>query len=140
VADGADSRADLQACAGGIVFDDAHRLLLVKRGRAPSAGTWSVPGGRCMPGEPADQACVREIAEETGLDVRIVRPAGSVLREGSGGVGYAIDDFVCAVIGGTLAAGDDADDVRWASRADLDELTLVPGLAEVLDEWGLLPD
>src|SRR5579859_374033 len=56
-----------EPCAGGIVHDGDGRLLVVRRGRPPSAGRWSVPGGRCRPGEPAADACVREVAEETGL-------------------------------------------------------------------------
>jgi ADP-ribose pyrophosphatase YjhB (NUDIX family) len=115
-------------------------VLLVRRGNAPSAGSWSVPGGRCLPGESAADACVREVAEETGLVVEIVRPAGTVERPAPDGSVYVIDDFVCRVVGGSLLAGDDATDARWVSRAELDELPLVPGLVEALDEWGALPD
>ena len=71
---------DRQPCAGGIVFDAGARLLLVRRGQAPSAGSWSVPGGRCLPGESPAAACVREVAEETGLRVEVVRYAGRVER------------------------------------------------------------
>ena len=63
-------------CAGGIVHDAAGRLLVILRGHAPSAGTWSVPGGRCLPGEAAPDACVREVREETGLAVVVQRWAG----------------------------------------------------------------
>jgi 8-oxo-dGTP diphosphatase len=130
----------VQPCAGAIVFDDARRVLLVKRKWPPNAGSWSVPGGRCLVGETPDQACIREVAEETGLQVRIQRRAGSVEREGGPGVIYAIDDFVCEVIGGALVAGDDAADARWVTRAGLDELLLVPELFDALADWGLLPD
>jgi 8-oxo-dGTP diphosphatase len=131
---------ETQACAAGIIFDGARRLLLIRRGRAPDAGAWSVPGGRCQPAELPDQACLREVAEETGLTVRILRPAGSVQREGPAGVVYAIDDFVCEVVGGTLRPGDDADEARWVSREGLEDLLLVPGLKDALEEWGLMPD
>ncbi|MDP9094155.1 MAG: NUDIX domain-containing protein [Actinomycetota bacterium] len=130
----------VQSCAGAVVFDHARRVLLVLRGGPPDAGSWSVPGGRCLAGEPTDQACLREVAEETGLVVRILRPAGSVVREGERGITYAIDDFVCEVVGGALVAGDDAADARWVTRAGLDELLLVPGLFDALSAWGLLPD
>jgi 8-oxo-dGTP diphosphatase len=132
--------AEVQACAAGIIFDEAHRVLLVKRGRAPDAGSWSVPGGRCLPGELAEQACIREVAEETGLVVRVLRLAGSVHRQGPADVTYAIDDFVCDVIGGALQPGDDAADARWVSREGLENLPLVPGLKAALEGWGLLPD
>jgi 8-oxo-dGTP diphosphatase len=131
---------DRQLCAGGIVHDAAGRVLLVRRGHAPSAGSWSVPGGRCLPGESAADACVREVAEETGMTVEVVRLAGTVERPAPDGGIYVIDDFVCRVLGGELAAGDDATDARWVSRAELAELRLVPGLVEALAGWGVLPD
>ena len=130
---------DRQPCAGAIVHDTAGRLLLVRRGNAPSAGSWSVPGGRCLPGESATDACVREVAEETGLTVEVLRLAGTVERPAPDGSVYVIDDFVCRVRSGELAAGDDATDARWVSRAELAGLPLVPGLVAALSEWGALP-
>lgn len=130
---------DRQPCAGGIVRDAAGRVLLVQRGKAPSAGSWSVPGGRCLPGESTASACVREVAEETGLTVEVVRLAGTVERAAPDGGVYVIDDFVCRVVGGMLTAGDDATEARWVSRAELAELDLVPGLIEALAEWDVLP-
>jgi ADP-ribose pyrophosphatase YjhB (NUDIX family) len=127
-------------CAGGIVHDESGRLLVIRRGQPPSAGSWSVPGGRCRTGEPPTVACVREVAEETGLQVSVVRLAGRVERAAPGGGVYVIDDFVCSLEGGDLRPGDDATDARWVGRADLTELELVPELYATLDEWGLLPD
>jgi ADP-ribose pyrophosphatase YjhB (NUDIX family) len=129
-----------QPCAGGIVHDAALRLLLIRRGREPSAGTWSVPGGRCLPGESPAAACVREVQEETGLTVEVVRLAGRVERAAPGGAVYVIDDFTCRVVGGELVAGDDAVDARWVTRAELAGLELAPGLHDALADWGLLPD
>ncbi|MEO9138239.1 MAG: NUDIX domain-containing protein [Jatrophihabitans sp.] len=128
------------ACASGIVFDARGRLLLVLRARPPAAGTWSVPGGKCEAGETAEQACVRELAEETALVVTAARWAGRVERPAPGGGVYLIDDFVCQVVSGTPMAGDDAAAVCWASRTELDALPLAPGLLNALVEWNLLPD
>jgi ADP-ribose pyrophosphatase YjhB (NUDIX family) len=128
-----------QPCAGGIVHDDALRLLVIRRGQPPSEGSWSIPGGRCLPGESAADACVREVYEETGLHVEIVRYAGRVERAAPAGGVYVIDDFACRVVGGELIAGDDALDARWVNRADLAALELAPGLYTALDAWGLLP-
>lgn len=128
-----------QPCAGGIVFDDRRRLLLIRRGRPPAQGSWSVPGGRCRPGETPEHACVREVVEETGLDVEVLAWAGRVERAAPEGGVYVIDDFVCAVRGGTLQAGDDADDARWVTRDELVGLDLSPGLLEALTGWGCLP-
>ncbi|HKF32133.1 MAG TPA: NUDIX domain-containing protein [Jatrophihabitantaceae bacterium] len=125
--------------AGGIVMDHAGRLLLIRRARPPSEGRWSIPGGRCRPGESTAAACVREVAEETGLAVHIVRRAGRVKRAGPNGVGYDIEDFVCSVDGGELRAGDDASEARWVSHAELASLDLVPGLLDALASWDALP-
>lgn len=127
-------------CAGGIVHDGARRLLLIRRGQEPSAGSWSVPGGRCRPGEAAAAACVREVSEETGLEVAVVRWAGRVERVAPSGGIYVIDDFVCSLQGGELRAGDDAIDARWVTRAELVGLDLVPDLYATLEAWGVLPD
>ena len=126
-------------CAGGIVFDDARRLLVIRRGTPPSAGLWSIPGGRCQPGEPPATACVREVAEETGLRVQVDRHAGRVSRPGPGGVVYEIDDFVCSVLDGDLEAASDASAARWVTASELASLALVPGLLDALATWGLLP-
>src|SRR5581483_698433 len=102
-------------CAGGIVLDGVagrRRLLLIRRGRPPAAGSWSVPGGRCRAGEAPAECCVRELREETGLDVAVTGFAGRVERDGPDGAVYVIDDFVCEVLGGTLVPGDDAADAR----------------------------
>lgn len=128
-----------QRCAGGIVRDGAGRLLVIRRGREPGRGLWSVPGGRCLPGESVEQACVREVAEETGLTVRVLSEAGRVERDGPAGVRYDIVDFECEVVGGELRPGDDATDVRWVTRVELGELAVVPELVECLTSWGLLP-
>ncbi len=126
-------------CAGGIVFDDAERLLLVQRANPPAAGRWSIPGGRCRVGESPERACMRELAEETGLVVAVLRFAGRVERAAPSGGVYVIDDFVCTVRGGELAAGDDAADARWFSRADLAGVDIADGVVDALTAWSLLP-
>jgi ADP-ribose pyrophosphatase YjhB (NUDIX family) len=125
-------------CVGAIITDRAGRLLLVRRGREPGRGLWSVPGGRVEPGETDEQALVRELREETGLAVRAGRLVGAVYRPGPGGVVYDIRDYAATVTGGTLSAGDDADDARWVGRADLAGLPLTGGLVDALTEWGVL--
>jgi 8-oxo-dGTP diphosphatase len=130
-------------CAGAVILDGpagARRLLLIRRGRPPAQGSWSIPGGRCLPGERAAECCVREVKEETGLAVSVLAPAGQVERDAPDGSVYVIDDFVCRVDGGTLRAGDDASDAAWVSRAELFDLPLSPGLGTALADWGALPD
>jgi len=126
--------------AGAIVFDSHRRLLLIQRGRPPAELHWSVPGGKCLDGEPAADACVREVMEETGLLVRAVRHAGRVCRPALGDDRFLIDDFVCEVVGGQLRAADDAVAAGWFDRAALQDLRMVPELVETLRVWQLLPD
>jgi 8-oxo-dGTP diphosphatase len=130
-------------CAGAIILDDAGRLLLIRRGRPPGVGLWSVPGGKCEPGEGAEAACVREAQEETGLDIAVLRHAGQVERPGLDGDVFVIDDFVCAVRGGAVSAGDDAADARWFTISDAVALDraggVVEGLLDALRGWALIP-
>jgi 8-oxo-dGTP diphosphatase len=126
-------------CAGAVIHDTAGRLLLIRRGREPGRGLWSLPGGRCEPGEDAAAAAVRETGEETGLVVTAGTVVGRVERPGPGGVTYVIDDIACTVTGGTLRAGDDADDARWVDAAGLAALPVTDGLVAALTHWDVLP-
>ncbi|MES9538290.1 MULTISPECIES: NUDIX domain-containing protein [unclassified Actinomadura] len=125
-------------CVGGIVRDAEGRFLLVRRGHPPGEGLWSIPGGRVEPGEDDPAAVVRELREETGLDVLVGALAGTVERAGPGGVVYEIHDYEATATGGTLRAGDDASDVRWVPPAEMDGLPMTPGLLRALAEWGVL--
>ncbi|WP_206184518.1 NUDIX hydrolase [Thermoactinospora rubra] len=123
-------------CVGAIVVD-GDRLLLVRRGRPPGQGLWSLPGGRVEPGESDEAALRREVREETGLLVEPGPFVGVVDRPGPGGVVYDIRDYRATVTGGVLAAGDDAADVRWCPLPDLVRLPLSEGLLDALAAWGI---
>jgi 8-oxo-dGTP diphosphatase len=125
-------------CAGAIVFDEYGRLLLVRRGREPNAGRWSLPGGRCEPGEPAADAAVRETREETGLQVTSGLLIGRVDLPGPDGAVYEVADFACTVTGGELRAGDDAADARFVPVDALSTLSLTPDLLITLRNWNVL--
>ena len=98
-------------CVGAVIHDPAGRLLLIRRGHDPHRGLWSLPGGRIEAGESPEQAVVREVREETGLEVVPGRPV----------------------------AGDDASDVMFADAAALERLSCTPRLVETLGGWGVLP-
>ena len=127
-------------CVGAVVHDEHGRLLLIRRGHAPSAGLWSVPGGRMEPGESEREAVVRELLEETGLVVRPVRPLGSVRVDGDGVV-FTITDWLCTLAepGQQPVAGDDADDAAFVDAAGLAALDMAPGVVSALSGWGVLP-
>ncbi|TYB46691.1 NUDIX hydrolase [Actinomadura chibensis] len=125
-------------CVGAVVRDDRGRLLMVRRGRPPGEGLWSIPGGRVEPGEDDAAALARELREETGLDVEPLALAGTVERPGPCGVVYEIYDYTAAVTGGTLRAGDDAAEADWVPPERIPELPVTPGLVDALVLWGLL--
>jgi ADP-ribose pyrophosphatase YjhB (NUDIX family) len=125
---------------GAVIADADGRLLLIRRGHEPGKGLWSLPGGRIEDGETDEQALVREVAEETGLAVTPGRLIGSVRLPGAApGTEYDVRDYAARVAGGVLAAGDDADDARWAAPGELAALPLTHGLLGTLRSWGIAP-
>jgi ADP-ribose pyrophosphatase YjhB (NUDIX family) len=114
----------------GAVVLDGDRVLLIKRGKEPLRGRWLIPGGTVELGESLTDAIVREVREETGL---VVRPREVVLvfdrieRDGDGvQFHYVIVDYDCALVGGELAAGSDADDAEFVPVADLEQYDVPP--------------
>lgn len=115
---------------GVVVFQD-DRLLLVKRGHEPSLGKWAVPGGKVRPGERLVDAAAREVLEETGLEVEI----GDVVWAGehlSPSEHIVLIDFLGSVVGGELAASDDADDARWVALVEAEAYDLTPTMFELV--------
>ena len=126
-----------QVGVGAVCVRDG-RVLLVKRGRGPAVGQWSIPGGRLEHGESLSQAVARELAEETGLRGE-VGPLCGIAERHAAGYHFVILDYWVTVDGHTEAvAADDADAVLWASRDDLGRLDLVSGLADFLAAHGVL--
>jgi len=120
---------------GAFVFDGDDRVLLVQRGRPPGEGLWTVPGGRVELGESLADAVVREVREETGLDVRcgaLVEVVERVTRAGDDLYHYVILDYVAVAIGGALAAADDVRDARFVTDEEARALPLTEGLLPVL--------
>jgi 8-oxo-dGTP diphosphatase len=106
----------------GAVIVHEGRVLLVQRGREPMKGRWTIPGGLVEIGEALDAAVVRETREETGLEVEPIELVELLDRihreEGRVRYHYVIADYLCRLVGGTLAAADDAAAVRWVERTE----------------------
>ncbi len=135
----APSPARPEVAVGAVVVHDG-RLLLIRRGRGPAAGQWSVPGGRVEWGETLAQAVEREVAEETGLAVRCGPFVGWVERMGSGHH-YLIMDFRADVVGrpaASVRAGDDAAEAAWVPLAEVAAVDLVDGMLAFLTTHGIL--
>ena len=121
----------------GAIIVENGRVVLIKRGHAPAAGEWSIPGGTMEVGETVREAIVREAHEETGL---IVEPGelfgvfDRLLRDPDGRARYhyVLIDFQCTRIGGELNAGGDAADARWFTAEEVVKLPLPEDTAEVI--------
>ena len=129
-----------EVCVGAVIVD-ADELLLIKRGRGVGAGKWSVPGGRVEAGEAMAEALVREVLEETGLEVVCDELVGWVERIDHDHH-FVILDFRASLL--DLARrdpkpGDDAEEAAWWPLSQVAELSdLVDGLAEFLHEHGVI--
>jgi 8-oxo-dGTP diphosphatase len=121
---------------GGIAFIDG-RVVLVQRRFEPLAGRWSIPGGALELGESLQDGLVREMREETGLDVEVgplVDLFDRVTRDENGRIQfhYVLADYLCHVRGGTLAAGSDVADVVLAAPSALERFELTGKTLEVI--------
>jgi len=124
----------------GAVVVDEGRVLLVRRGREPLKGQWSLPGGMLELGESLTAGVAREVLEETGLNVEPIELIELLDRihheEERVRFHYVIADYLCRVTGGILQAASDADDVRWAERAEWNShsaLKLDPVTARIIE-------
>ncbi len=121
----------------GAIIVEKGRVALIRRGKPPLEGEWSIPGGAMELGETIREAVIRESQEETGLEVepcdllgvfdRLVKdPDGRVLYH------YALVDFLCRSKGGQLTASGDAADAKWFKLEEIAGLRLPDDTAAVI--------
>ena len=115
------------------------RALLIRRGSPPMVGQWSIPGGMLELGETLAEGVRRELAEETGLEVRVldmIEVFERVERDPDGKLKYhyVIIDYLCEVIGGELRPGSDVTDVAWAAPGELARYSLTPAATHVFQK------
>ncbi len=123
---------------GMIVLRD-DEVLLVQRGREPSRGKWSIPGGLLELGETVEAAARREVEEECGIEVEprgLVGVVDRILRDASGKIQYhyVLVDFWGTLRSGVPRAGSDAADVRWVPVAELGTLDATEGLEAMVEK------
>jgi len=112
-------------------------VLLVRRGGQPSAGKWSLPGGLVELGESALDAVRREVAEECGLEIRVVDVAGvidRIVRDADGRIRYhwVLVDYLARAASDAVTAGSDAADCRWVDVDRVAELDVTDGLVDMI--------
>ena len=113
----------------GVVVWSDEKFLLIQRGKAPRYGSWSLPGGLQKLGETVREAGLREIKEETDLDVEIthlIDVVDSLTRDEDDRVRfhYTLVDFTAEWRNGEAKAGSDAAGVRWVHPDELDQFEL----------------
>ncbi len=111
----------------------------MRRGKAPSLGKWSVPGGRLRLGETLEAGVVRETREETCLVVRplkIGKVVEHLLRDERGDIEYhyVIVDYVCRIIDGSPQPASDVSEVRFVEISELSQWDMTEGTAQVIQE------
>ena len=113
----------------GVVVWKNDDFLLIQRGKEPRYGQWSIPGGRQEIGETLKETALREIREETGLEIRItnfLEVLDSIDRNNMGEISFhaTLIDYSAEWVSGIAHPGSDAMDTAWHNLDELDTLTL----------------
>jgi len=121
----------------GAIIVDAGRVALIKRGKPPLLGEWSIPGGMLELGETVRQGAEREALEETGLVVRATELLGVFDRvvldeEKQCQYHYVLIDFLCERISGDLRAAGDAAAARWFTLEEINKLPVPEDTSRVI--------
>ena len=113
----------------GVVIIRDGEILLEKRKSEPSRGKWSIPGGLVELGENIAETVVREVKEETGLDVEkpeLVDVIDDIIRDENGEIKFhfVIVDYFVKVKGGNAKASSDAEELKWVPLDEVEKYDL----------------
>lgn len=127
----------IELCVSAVLVDRGH-LLMVRRGHGPAAGEWAIPGGRVERGETVPEAVVREVAEETGLEVFCGDLVGWSERLTDDRHFVILTFFVTCLDPEPLVAGSDAAEAAWVPLDEVTERRLVEGMEQFLYEHEII--
>lgn len=120
----------LRPGASAIIFDNARQMVLLTR--RTDNGRWCLPGGGMDPGESAAETCVREVLEETGLDVQVTKLVGvytspDIMVEYADGnrIQPVAFSFEAEVVGGELCLSDETTEFGYVAIQELDAIDLM---------------
>lgn len=106
------------------------KIFLIKRGVQPFLGYWGIPGGGQKKGETLVETVKREVSEETGLSVKIVRKLAELIGSISGTPQHI---FLCRHASGNINPSlPEVTDVRWVAYEEISRLKVVPFLKDYL--------
>lgn len=116
---------DRPIVAVGAAVSRDGRVLVIQRGREPSRGVWTVPGGAVHLGEGMREAAAREVREECGIEIEVGRVVGildNVVRDEDSAIRfhYAIVDFCAQYVSGELHISDELMDAAWITPDQFD--------------------
>ena len=137
VSDGREYPSRPRVGVGAVVLD-GPRVLLVRRGKAPSYGKWSLPGGMVELGETTREAVQREIEEECGLKIQVARTCAASWTGWCAMPRAAFVIIGCSsttsrsVESGTLCAASDADEAGWVEVNEVARLDTTDGLLDMI--------
>jgi 8-oxo-dGTP diphosphatase len=118
------------------IFRDGH-VLIVRRGRPPAHGLYTLPGGGVELGETLEEAIIREVREETGLEIVPLELVGfrqAIVRDAEGRVErhFVILPFAARWIQGEISLNEELAEAHWLTSAGLAGLTTTEGLAQIV--------
>ncbi len=123
----------------GAVIWRGRDVLLVRRKKPPRAGEWSLPGGAQESGETVLEAVLREVREETGLQVAVlglVDVVDAIFHDQKGSLEhhFTLVDFSARYIAGTAEAGDDASELAWVPYEMLPRYSLWSETSRIIEK------